>query len=55
MSKRTNRKDFEIALIPSVKDWHCIETMRGLVNRLAINANDPHLPLAGSSDSCEAW
>ena len=42
-SKTSNLR---ISLFTSIKDRHCIQTTRILVNRPAINANDPmpHLP-----------
>ena len=42
-SKTTNLR---ISLFTSIKDRHCIQTTRILVNRPAINANDPMPPLS---------
>ena len=50
-SKTSNLR---IYLFTSIKDRHCIQTARILVNRPAINANDPMPHFAGSDASCEA-
>ena len=42
-SKTSNLR---ISLFTSIKDRHCIQTTRILVNRPAINANDPMPPLS---------